>query len=233
VQTSVSENAFYGAYDREGQGTVLKPKHIRQFNKDFVEASGFAPSMSVLELGCGNGLFLRFLAHLGVADFAGIDGDPRVLDAMPPELAARVRIADFTDFFAHPTPARRFDRVVMFDVLEHFTPEEGIVLLRAIASVLAPGGRLVVRTPNMASPWGLSLQYNDFTHRACYSAGSLRQMAKVAGFRLVAARPQAYGSWRREIRERILTGVLSWFLAAPPQIWSPNLIGVLEPDPTA
>ena len=62
--TNISKNEFYQAYERKGQGTVLKAKHIRQFHKDFVEASEYKPEMSVLELGCGNGLFLRFLAHL-------------------------------------------------------------------------------------------------------------------------------------------------------------------------
>ena len=66
----IRENEFYGAYDRRGQGCLLKRKHIRQFGKDFVASSGFAPTMSVLELGCGNGLFLRYLDHLGVKNLA-------------------------------------------------------------------------------------------------------------------------------------------------------------------
>ena len=79
----------------------------------------------------------------------------------------------------------------------------------------------------------MGVQYNDVTHRACYTPGSLRQVAKVAGFRLVAVRPQAYGSRFREVRERLLCGLLSWFLSAPPQIWTPNLIGILEREPSA
>ncbi|MBF0095031.1 MAG: class I SAM-dependent methyltransferase [Alphaproteobacteria bacterium] len=230
MKTSVSENEFYGAYDRGGQGCVLKKKHIRQFDRDFVRSSGFVPSMSVLELGCGNGLFLRYLDHLGVSRFVGVDGDPRVMGEMPPDLASHVRIADFSAFFSGHSPGETFDRVAMFDVLEHFTAEDGADLLRGLAPLLAPGGRVVIRTPNMASPWGLGVQYNDVTHRTCYTPGSLSQVAKVAGFRLLAVHPQAYGSWGREFRERLLTGVMSSFLAAPPHIWTPNLIGVLERD---
>lgn len=46
--TKISQSAFYQAYDRHGQGTVLKAKHIRQFRKDFVESSKFDAAMSVL-----------------------------------------------------------------------------------------------------------------------------------------------------------------------------------------
>ena len=230
METILSKNDFYGAYDRSGQGCDLKSKHIRQFNRDFLEASGFSLSMTVLELGCGNGLFLRYLDHIGANGFVGVDGDPRVLESMPTELVRRVEIADFSEYFVRRTDGATFDRVVLFDVLEHFSPEDGVALLRDIARILTPGGRVVVRVPNMASPWALSTQYNDVTHHACYTPGSLRQLASVAGFRIITVRPQAYATWQREFRERILNGVLSWFLSAPPPIWSPNMVGVLERD---
>lgn len=226
--THINANPFYQAYQRAGQGTDLKKKHIRQFTKDFVEASGFRPGMSVLELGCGNGLFLRFLDRIGVSDFGAVDGDARVLDEVPPHLRDRVAISDFDAFFAAADPGRRFDRVVLFDVLEHFPADGAAALLRHIASVLAPGGKVVVRVPNMSSPLALGLQYNDVTHLSAFSPGSLSQVGRTAGFPQVAFFPQAYSSRGKEIRERILTRTVSWFLSAPPMIWSPALIAVFS-----
>ena len=226
-QTRIGTDRFYQAYDRAGDGTVLARKHIRQFDRDFAAAAGYRPGMSVLELGCGNGLFLRYLEHRGVADFQGVDGDPRVLDAMPDNLRPRVQIADFADFFAGPAARRTFDRVVLFDVLEHFTPEDAAALLESIGGLLAAEGRIVVRVPNVASPFGLNLQYNDVTHRTAFTPGSLSQVARAAGFEAVSIGPQAYSSRRREFRERLLTGVLTWFLAMPPSVWTPAMIGVL------
>ncbi len=228
--TSVSQSKYYQAYDRKDQGTVLKAKHIRQFRKDFVEASHYQSSMSVLELGCGNGLFLRYLKQLGAKDIVGVDGDPRILDQMPAALAAMVHICDFNDFFASQPAGRQFDRVVLFDVLEHFTPEDATALLTSAASLLSDQGRVVIRVPNMASPLALGVQYNDVTHKTAFSPGSLRQVARTAGLSPVSFRAQAYTSRYREIRERVLTTVVSWFLAMPPMIWSPNLIAVLKKD---
>ena len=44
--------------------------------------------------------------------------------------------------------------VTMFDVIEHLTRAEAISALTTIAHVLAPGGTLVLRTPNVDAPLG-------------------------------------------------------------------------------
>lgn len=96
--------------------------------------------------------------------------------------------------------------------------------------MLGPEGRVIIRVPNMASPLALAVQYNDVTHRTAFSAGSIRQVASIAGLVPVAFRAQAYTSLYKEVRERIFTSVVSWFLAMPPTIWSPNMIAVLKKD---
>ncbi|MBF0326243.1 MAG: class I SAM-dependent methyltransferase [Alphaproteobacteria bacterium] len=226
--TSINTNPFYQAYQRKGQGTVLKKKHVRQYMKDFVEASSFKPGMSVLELGCGNGLFLRFLDSIGVTDFEAVDGDSRVLGEIPEHLKDKVSISDFSSYFSRASANLRFDRVVLFDVLEHFSADGAAALLGEIATALAPGGKVVVRVPNMSSPLALGMQYNDVTHLSAFTPGSLSQVGRSAGFPQAEFFPQAYSSVSKEIRERILTKTVSWFLSAPPEIWSPAVIAVFS-----
>jgi cyclopropane fatty-acyl-phospholipid synthase-like methyltransferase len=225
---SVQDDPFYRAYARRGQGVVLAAKHMRQFRKDFVEASGFDATMSVLELGCGNGLFLRFLEAIHVRDFEGVDGDPRVVHEMPPEIARRVTVAEFDSYFDMARTTRSFDRIVMFDVLEHFSFEDAVPLLKNAATLLKKDGCIVVRVPNVSSPFGLNMQFNDVTHRAAYTPGSLRQVAEAAGLVSTAFRRQTHSSRLKDIRERAFTRILTWFLAAPPMIWTPNFIAVLR-----
>lgn len=226
--TGIDLDPFYQAYDRKGEGTSLKAKHVRQFGRDFVVNARFSPSMSVLEMGCGNGLFLRYLDKIGVRDFVGVDGDSRILGEIPADLARRVTIADFDVYLAETIGRRTFDRVVLFDVLEHFPAAAAAALLKKLADLLAPDGRIVIRVPNMGSPFALGMQYNDVTHLSAFTPGSLRQVARTAGLALEGAYPQAYGSAVREIKERLLTSVLSAFLAMPPAIWTPAFIGVLR-----
>ncbi len=91
---------------------------------------GFNPDRSLLDYGCGQGLFLRYLARAGFRRAVGYDpyadpagwGNAAVLKQAP------------------------FDFILLQDVLEHV--EEPQRLLAQLDSYLAPNGLLVVGTPN-------------------------------------------------------------------------------------
>ena len=123
---------------------------------------------------------------------------------------------------------RPLDRVAMFDVLEHFSIEEGAALLSAIARRLNTGGKIVVRVPNVASPWGLQYQFGDLTHKAAYTPGSMRQLALEAGLICRKTYPQIRGSRSRRFFQSILSSLLKRMLVDPPEIWTGNFIAVLE-----
>lgn len=108
----------------------------------------------VLEMGCGSGRVLLPTARAGV-EVAGVDASPRMLAALgrrlaaePPEVAARVRLAegdlaraDLGGAFA----GERFALVTApFRVIQHLVGrEEQRAWLAAVADRLAPGGELV------------------------------------------------------------------------------------------
>ena len=58
------------------------------------------PDMSVLEIGCGTGLFLEFVKSEGISSIVGIDADPMVLDYMPEDLKEKIIISDVNDFLS-------------------------------------------------------------------------------------------------------------------------------------
>ncbi len=71
----------------------------------------------VLDVGCGPGFLMLFLAELGV-EVEGIDFSPASRELAPPEVRDRIRIGDV----AEPNvPERSFDLVVCREVLEHLT----------------------------------------------------------------------------------------------------------------
>ncbi len=218
----------YGAF--KGYATpLLLDKHVRRFDRTFWTPTACTAEMAVLDLGCGTGHFLDYLRAKGVADFLGIDRDPALAEYMPPAVGGHFRAADIFRFLESGAEGRAFDRIVLFDVIEHFTPQDGVRLLRLAARVLRPGGRVLVKVPNMASPWGAHYQYGDLTHKAAYTPSSMRQLALASGYACTACYADAEGSPVRRVLDRLFHAALGRILMTPPEIWSANFFAVLEP----
>jgi len=99
----------------------------------------------VLDVGCGNGRFARFLEErLGRPfDYCGVDESPLGLDEAKRRLSARQNsVFVEADFLEAPLPGE-FDLVVLFGVLHHIPGRENRRgLLTRLSALLAPGGIL-------------------------------------------------------------------------------------------
>ena len=224
------EEDFYEVYPdfRIYQPPNLKPKHSRQFDQEFWIPSQCSRDSAVLEIGSGTGLFLAYLQAKQVERFFGIDTDAAVLEVIPESLKPFIKIQSVWDFLDQEVPPGKFDHIVLFDVFEHFSPHEGVALLEKFKSILSPGGRVTLRVPNMASPWGLQYQYHDLTHKAAYTSGSIKQVALAAGYECLKCLPQRRKRGLRRLTETSLEFLVSKLITEPPGIWSANFIAVLE-----
>jgi SAM-dependent methyltransferase len=106
-----------------------------------------ADSGSVLDIGCNAGELLASLAalypHLRLA---GCDVNPAALD----KARQLVPQADIRESGAATLPFadESFDCVTCIEVLEHVPPSQWRASLAEMRRVLAPGGRLILRTPH-------------------------------------------------------------------------------------
>jgi len=138
----------------------------------------------ILEVGTGYGHFLRFLSDQGYQRVTGIDICPELLDQVREHLGNRVEKLEVADAkFYLPQYPEAFDCIVMLDMLEHVTFEEAEKLLVSAHNALKPGGRLILRTPNMANLLGCYSLYMDSTHRYGYTEWSLVHLLEQANFR--------------------------------------------------
>lgn len=153
-----------------------------------LDRSGIKPPAALLEIGYGDGSFLRHALARGHA-VAGVElADDGIAALQRLGIDARAgSVADFDD--------GSFALVVAFDVFEHMSAAEILETLRQARRVLAPGGRLLARFPNAASPFGAINQFGDITHKTALSGQSFTQLAAVAGFKTMLVANAAW-TWR-------------------------------------
>lgn len=102
---------------------------------------------SVLDVGCGSGLFLDQIARLMPhGDLCGLD----TADTILPQNHAAIEFLrkDIVSFDL----GRRFDVVYSHQVLEHIAPADVPSHLRSVHAALNPGGKFIVLLPNKY--WG-------------------------------------------------------------------------------
>lgn len=98
---------------------------------------------SLLDVGCGNGLFLHLARRAGWS-VCGIEFDAETARRGRERYALEIRSGVMADVLSEQ---ERFDVITMFDYLEH-TATPGADLDAAIRH-LTPGGVLMIRVPNM------------------------------------------------------------------------------------
>jgi ubiquinone/menaquinone biosynthesis C-methylase UbiE len=119
------------------------------------EYAAVEPGMKVLDVACGRGEIVRHCAQLG-ADAYGFDYAHAAI-RLSRKLLARDRdqthgVMAFVQAEAKlfPFPDGVFDRVLMFDIVEHLHPWELHTMLLEASRVLKEGGRLIIHTaPNV------------------------------------------------------------------------------------
>lgn len=98
-----------------------------------------------LEIGCGTGRLLNALHRIGW-EIEGVERDEEAAKIARRISDRPVAVGDFQPQF---WPQSAYDLIVMHHVFEHMP--EPRMLLRRLASMLAPGGRIVMIYPNPSS----------------------------------------------------------------------------------
>lgn len=98
-----------------------------------------------LDVGCGAGLLCEPLARLG-ADVTGVDAAPENIAAARDHAAAMGLAIDYRSGELAAQGLGRFDLVCSMEVIEHVT--DPAAFLAQLAAHLAPGGLLLLSTPN-------------------------------------------------------------------------------------
>ena len=173
-------------YDEAYSGFVIDPLLLAAFRREL--QSNLAPKLTagarMLDIGCGNGMFLRCAKEAGF-DAEGIDISEAAVERCEQQgLKARCGL------IVNLVPeAPTFDCMTMWDVLEHL-PDPSEVLAR-LAKGLRPGGLLVLKVPWVhdwiyrfggVAPAFLRSLTKAPSHVQFFTESSLKRLLRRSGF---------------------------------------------------
>jgi len=160
-----------------GKNSFLELKEIFD-----VEASraGIKKGDNILEIGFGEGLFLEWARKSGFK-ITGVEINKDFYD-LAKKRGHIVYLGNAE--YVLTNLDKKYNRIFLFDVLEHLTLEEISDLFDFFQTILSSHGRILARFPNGGSPFGRFLQYSDATHITTLTGSILQDIALLSGLEI-------------------------------------------------
>lgn len=130
-----------------------------------------SPLGRVIDIGCQNGILLKFLAQKFTNEFTGIDPSARAIEAATEQLESLKNVELKVGKLPFETE-QKYDLALCLDVLHHLKPEQQIDAISCIFHCLNAGGSAIIATP-------------DFDDRKWWSA--IQPSLNKFGVELIAA----------------------------------------------
>lgn len=171
-------DSFYAAFEASFRGSREDLKNRQRIYLDRV--AGVSTKLPVLDIGCGRGEWIELLGERGVPAY-GIDlnrifvsGARKAnLDVRETEALAHLRSLEDASLSG----------ISAFHFIEHLQFSDLISVIDEAKRVLAPGGFLLLETPNPENLMvGASTFWSDPTHRAPLRPGISKFMVEQRGF---------------------------------------------------
>lgn len=179
-------NSFYEKYS-----STFK-SHLSTFDESVISAQhkmyrlqylpllkDYDKSASILELGCGPGIFLEFLLKSGYRNLMGIDVSSEQIEIASAK-KLNVQQADVLNYIS--TTENRYDIIFAIDLIEHFNKEELLILFENVYKKLKSNGSLIFHTPNGLGINAAKFIYGDLTHLTIFTPNSANQILHLSGF---------------------------------------------------
>jgi len=169
----------------------------RVIRDDFAAAG----PLRVLEVGCGDGKLMDFLKHLSNVSMVGVDVSAPSIDKARAQ-GFDVHLAAFEALGDVLQAVDPFDVVVLSHVMEHVGDPLGV--MRQVASLLKPGGRIYTAVPY--SPMSRELAGWDIQnlpphHLTRWNQSALAKLATMLGMGVDLRLPKAKSALKRAVQE--------------------------------
>lgn len=166
--------------------------NLKKFEAHSLIVSNIEDNSKVLDLGCATGYMGAYLIERKNCEVWGIEMDKDLFKVAKRSLNKTIN-ADLRDIKKLKIPKRKFDYILLADVLEHVLFYDD--LLKNISKFLNKNGKIIISTPNIAH---ISIRYSlllgrftyqdkgilDKTHVHFFTKDNLLKTLKNAGYTL-------------------------------------------------
>ncbi|MDB5103989.1 MAG: hypothetical protein JWP91_1678 [Fibrobacteres bacterium] len=188
----------------------------RQFGDVMVDRLGahLKGRRSTLDYGCGTGFMTEHLLDKGYK-VTGLDFSRESVRGVDQKFKGRDGFEGA--FFVDDVLAqkKRFDAILIFEVIEHLTDEQLEVTMRNLKTLLEPGGVVIMTTPNDERLSDLNIfcpgcdsVFHRWQHVRSWSVQSLSALMKGNGFQVERAFTTNFSlSYRRSFRATLKASI--------------------------
>lgn len=178
-----------------------------------------AEDKPLLDLGAGYGEFSRFI-RAGLK--FGLDVNPGLTKHWPAGMRPLIQSA----LEPLPIDSGTLGTVFASNFFEHFTIEDGAVILSEVHRVLEPGGRLICVQPNFRlEP---RRYFDDYTHKQIYTDAGFCDFLEANGFRVTHREPRFTPFTMKSGRMPTAGWLVRLYLALPLRPMAGQFLAVAE-----
>jgi 2-polyprenyl-3-methyl-5-hydroxy-6-metoxy-1,4-benzoquinol methylase len=172
---------FSHVYGRNLERTYSKRYYVwKSYLADLLPLDKRVP---ILEVGCGMGHNLYSLKRLGYEDVAGYDVSKECVDFCIKKGLKAVYYRTENELIYKWVKNKKYSVIVIYDVLEHYVPDDAKTILLLLKRILAKDGIILISVPNAAYPLNVNLYYSDITHHFMYNELSMGQLLHQSGMK--------------------------------------------------
>jgi SAM-dependent methyltransferase len=155
---------------------MLQAMYRKQLSR--LRAAGIEPTSTLLDFGCGSGMFLSYAKQVGFSQAFGYD--------------------EYSERYADKSVlSRSYDCLIAQDVLEHVP--DPLAFVRTVHELVKPGGVIALGTPNaeaidLKNPEARVHTLHQPYHRHIFSKRALQTLGKDLGWELLKYYPDNYAN---------------------------------------
>ena len=157
-----------------------KTDYIRYNFGKIVKSVKDRKNSSVLEIGPGKGEFVKYFLDNKIKDITIMDNDPTVIGNIRKQYRnVKTILSDGVSSLKNKS--KKYDLIVMIQVLEHMPVENYFSILKTLYSKLNKNGYIIIVVPNAGNPLGIVERYGDIQHTSAFSEQSLKDLMVGSG----------------------------------------------------